>query len=105
MKFNYKGFTVKCNDMRKNFINDMFTNVKNLKNNSNNPLYDYCKHKLNGTKDTYLYYFREHKKMYRKYDSVYDIFKRDLYDTYVKCNIKHEMEKKGYTISIKTINF
>ena len=32
------------------------------------------------------------------------LFKRDLYDTYVKCNIKHEMEK-GYTISIKTIDF
>ena len=105
MKFNYKGFTVKCNDMRKNFINDMFTNVKNLKNNSNNPLYDYCKHRLNDTKDTYLYYFREHKKMYKKYDSVYDIFKRDLYDTYVKCNIKHEMEKKDIPFQLKPLIF
>jgi hypothetical protein len=102
-KFSYKGFTVKSNDMRKNYINDMFTVVKNLKNNSNNPLFDYCKHMINGTKDMYLYYFNEHKKIYKKYDSIYDIFKRDLYDTYVKCNIKHEMEKKDIPFQLKPL--
>ena len=89
--------------MRKNYINDMFTVVKNLKNNSNNPLFDYCKHMINGTKDMYLYYFNEHKKLYKKYDSIYDIFKRDLYDTYVKCNIKHEMEKKDIPFQLKPL--
>ena len=102
-KFNYKGFTIKNGDKRIKFINPDFENVKNLKINSNNQLFEYCSHSIKGTKDIYLYYFGEYKKQYTKYDIVYDIFKKDLYDTYVKSNIKKEMEKSDISFQLKPL--
>jgi len=102
-KFNYKGFTIKGNNKRLKFINPEFENVKNLKINSNNLLFEYCSHKLKNTQDMYLYYFGEHINAYKKYDSVLDIFKRDLLDTYVKANIKKELEKKDIPFQLKPL--
>ncbi len=57
---------------------------KDLKTNSNNHLFNYCNHKKNNTLEIYLYYFGEFKHSYKRYDNVYEIFKHDLLDTYVK---------------------
>ena len=102
-KFNYKGFTIKSNGKRLKFINPDFENVKNLKINSNNLLFEYCSHTLKNTKDMYLYYFGEHNIAYTKYDIVLDIFKRDLLDTYVNANIKKELEKKEIPFQLKPL--
>jgi hypothetical protein len=102
-KFNYKGFTIKSNGKRLKFINPDFENVKNLKINSNNLLFEYCSHTLKNTKDMYLYYFGEHNIAYAKYDIVLDIFKRDLLDTYVNANIKKELEKKEISFQLKPL--
>ena len=102
-KFNYKGFTIKNDGKRLKFINPEFENVKNLKINSNNLLFEYCSHTLKNTKDMYLYYFGEHKNAYKKYDNVLGIFKRDLLDTYVNANIKKELEKKDISFQLKPL--
>ena len=102
-KFNYKGFTIKSNGKRLKFINPDFEYVKNLKINSNNILFEYCSHIKNGTKDIYLYYFGEQIKKYLKYDNVFNIFKKDLLDTYVNANIKKELDKKEIPFQLKPL--
>ena len=82
---------------------ESIANVKNLKINSNNLLFEYCSHTLKNTKDMYLYYFGEHNIAYTKYDIVLDIFKRDLLDTYVNANIKKELEKKEISFQLKPL--
>ena len=102
-KFSYKGFTIKREGHRTNFINQEFTKVKNLKVNSNNPLYDYSTHKKNNTVGLFLYYFGEYKSTYDRYETVYNIFKKDLLDTYVNTNIKKELEKKDIAFQLKPL--
>ena len=102
-KFSYKGFTIKKDGHRMNFINPDFQKVKNLKVNSNNPLYDYSTHKKNNTMSLFLYYFGEFKSVYEKYDNIFNIFKKDLLDTYVNVNIKKELEKKDIPFQLKPL--
>ena len=101
--FNYKGFTIKSNGKRLKFINPDFERVKNLKINSNNPVYGYCSHTLKKTKDMYLFYFGEDRYKYAKYDNVFNIFKKDLLDTYVNANIKKELDKKDIPFQLKPL--
>ena len=84
-------------------INHAFTDVKNLKTNSNNTLFNYCTHKKNNTVQLFLYYFGEYRNDFMKYDTVYDIFKKKLYDTYVNVNIKKELEKKDIPFQLKPL--
>ena len=49
------------------------------------------------------YYFGEFKSTYEKYDNIFNIFKKDLLDTYVNVNIKKELEKKDIPFQLKPL--
>ena len=102
-RFNYKGFTVKKDGKRYNYINSEFEMVQSLKVNSNNPLFNYCSLRKDNKLSVYLYYFYEYNNEFARYNTVVDIFMKELYDTYVKVNIKKELEKKNIPFQLRPL--
>ena len=102
-RFNYKGFTVKKDGKRYNYINSEFEMVKSLKVNSNNPLFNYCSLRKQNKLSVFLYYFYEYNNQFARYNTVVDIFMKELYDTYVKVNIKKELDKKDVPFQLKPL--
>lgn len=103
VRFNYKGFTIKKDNKRYNYINPEFEMVKILKVNSNNPLFNFCSLRKDNKLSVFLYYFYEFNNEFAKYNTVLDIFMKELYDTYVKVNIKKEVQKKDIPFQLKPL--
>ena len=101
--FSWKGLTYKKNNKRYNIINPMFENVKKLKINSNNPLFNFIYlWKTNKLKD-YLYFFNEYAILFEKYKIILNICIKELYDNYVQIKIKKSKEFKDVPFQLKPL--
>jgi len=101
--FSWKGFTIKKNGQRYNYLNELFEQVKQLKVNSNNPLYNYIElHKNNNIKN-FLFYFGEYIDEFNKYRLIYDVFVKDLYKHYADIKINKVIEYKECPFQLKPL--
>jgi len=103
--FSWKGFTVKFNNIRLNYINPLFTEVKNLKINSNNILFSFCELflKNNGTINNYLNYFPEHTDIFINFYDRYNNFINEVYKKYVDFRITKIIKLEDIPFHIKHI--
>jgi len=101
--FSWKGFTIKKDGKRYNYINELFEQVKQLKVNSNNPLYNYIGLYKNNNIKNFLFYFGEYLDLFNKYKLLYDVFVNDLYKQYVDIKINKVAEYKDCPFQLKPL--
>ena len=101
--FSWKGFTIKKDGKRYNYLNEIFEQVKKLKVNSNNPLYNYIELYKNDNIQNFLYYFGEYLDLFNKYRMVFDVFLNDLYKHYVDNKINKSIEYKECPFQLKPL--
>lgn len=101
--FSWKGTTIKYNNKRMNYINPLYTYVKDIKINNNNPLYNFVKLKKENKIDEYLYYFPEYTNIFNEYQNKTNSFIKDLYDNYVKKNITKEIVVEDIPYQLKPL--
>lgn len=103
--FSRKGITIKFNNSRINYINPLYTYVKNLKINSSNLLYCFCELLLknDGSINNYIHYFPEHNNIFMEYYNRFNKFINEIYNTYVNFRIKKEISLEDIPFHIKPI--
>lgn len=101
--FSIKGFTLKTNTGRMNWINKNYTYVLDLKVNFNNKFMNYISLKQKDKLSEYLVYFPEDRYDFNDYDvRVMDI-KDKTYENYVNVFIKKNKELKNVEYSLKPV--
>ena len=87
--FSWKGYTIKYNNSRLNYINPRFEYVKNLKVNSSNMLFSFCELLLknDGSINNYIQYFPEHNILFTEFYNKYNKFVDEVYKMYVDFRI------------------
>lgn len=101
--FNWKGLTCKKDNKRFNIINPMFEKVKELKINSNNPLFNFSYLWKTDKLSEYLYFFNEYTNLFEKYKIILNICIKELYDNYVQIKIKKSKESNDVPFQLKPL--
>lgn len=101
--FSIKGFTVKNESQRVNWINPNFEYVKSLKMNHNDKYLNYISLKQNRLLSQYLIYFPEDRHVFDEYREEFNKIKLLLYSRYVSRFIKKEIETKDIEYSLKPL--
>ena len=101
--FSWKGFTIKKDGKRYNYLNEIFEQVKKLKVNSNNPLYNYIELYKNDNIQNFLFYFGEYLDLFNKYRMVFDVFLNDLYKHYVDNKINKSIKYDECPFQLKPL--
>ena len=103
--FSWKGITLKVNDKRYNYINELFTQVELLNVNSNNKLYNFIKLKKEGNLLDYLNFYPEYKKQFYKYNLLFNKMINELHDTYKSIFIYKTLDKSDCYFQFKPLIF
>lgn len=103
--FSWKGYTIKGNNTRINYINPLFTYVKNLKINSSNMLFSFCELLLknDGSINNYIQYFPEHNALFMEYFNKYNKFIDEVYKMYVDFRITKQITLDDIPFHIKPV--
>lgn len=101
--FSWKGITVKQNGKRYNYINELFTQVKLLNANSNNPLYNFVYLYKNNKLEDYLSFYPEYKKQFNKYKISYDKLINSLHDAYKSVHIYHTLKRNECDFQLRPL--
>lgn len=107
--FNYqfKGFTLKNNNERINYLNNEYNKVHDLKQkcNFNNKLLTFLYLRQNNLLKTYLTYFKDDLHLFDKYRNIIYIMKNELHNYYINYFIKKTVEKKNIPYHLKPLLF
>ena len=107
--FNYqfKGFTLKNENTRINYLNSEYIKVHDLKQkcNFNNKLLTFLYLRQNNLLKTYLSYFKDDLQLFDKYRNIIYIMKNELHDYYINYFIKKSVEKKKIPYHLKPLLF
>ena len=107
--FNYqfKGFTLKSENKRINYLNNEYIKVHELKQkcNFNNKLLTFLYLRQNNLLKTYLSYFKDDLQLFDKYRNIIYIMKNELHDNYINYFIKKSIEKKTIPYHLKPLLF
>ncbi len=103
--FPIKGFTIKSNGKRVNWINPNYKYVEALKMNFNNKFLNYISLRQQRLLNEYLIYFPEDAHLFNEYRNDFNRIKIRLYERYVSRFIKKEIETKEVEYSLKPLLF
>ena len=101
--FSIKGFTIKSEDERVNWINPNFEYVKTLKMNHNNKYLNYISLKQKRLLSQYLSYFPEDRFLFDEYRDEFNMIKIKLYERYVSRFIRKNIETKDIEYPLKPL--
>ena len=101
--FSIKGFTIKTNTERINWINPNFEYVKGLKMNHNDKYLNYILLKQKRLLSQYLIYFPEDRFLFDEYRGEFNTIKLKLYERYVSRFIRKEIETKDIEYPLKPL--
>ena len=101
--FPIKGFTIKTQKKRLNWINPNYHYVEILKMNYNNKFLNYIALRQQGLLSEYLTYFPEDGNLFDQYRNEFNQIKIKLYDRYVSRFIKKEIETKEIEYPLKPL--
>ena len=101
--FPIKGFTIKTNTNRLNWINPNYKYVESLKMNFNNKYLNYISLRQQHLLKEYLVYFPEDSYDFEEYRNEFNRIKVILYGRYVSRFIRKEIETKDIEYSLKPL--
>ena len=101
LPFSIKGFTIKTDNERVNYINPNFKYEKSLKMNYNDKFMNYILLRQKRLLGEYLTYFPEDSYLFNNYKTNYFLMKKTLYDRYVSRYIKKEITNKEIEYPLK----
>ena len=101
--FSIKGFTLKTNGKRINWINPAFEYVKGLKMNHNDKYLNYISLRQKNLLIEYLKYFPEERFTFNEYRDEFNLIKFKLYERYVSKFIRKEIEMKDIEYPLKPL--
>jgi len=101
--FSIKGFTIKTEDERINWINPNFEYVKTLKMNHNSKYLNYISLKQTRLLSQYLSYFPEDRFLFDEYRDEFNMIKIKLYERYVSRFIRKNIETKDIEYPLKPL--
>ena len=101
--FPIKGFTIKNEVERVNWINPNFEYVKQLKMNHNDKFLNYISLRQKRLLKEYLKYFPEDSDLFERYREEFNNVKTTLYQRYVSRYIKKEITNKEIEYSLKPL--
>lgn len=101
--FSWKGITVKINEKRYNYINELFSHVESLNINSNNLLFNFIKLKKENKIYDFLRFYPEHKKRFDKYDNKYNKMIASLHDSYKSVHINHTLKREECDFQLRPL--
>tara|TARA_Y100000996_G_C22491637_1_gene630459 strand:- start:594 stop:1280 length:687 start_codon:yes stop_codon:yes gene_type:complete len=103
LEYSVKGFTIKNNDIRYNWINPNYNYVRSLKMNSNNNFLNYINLRKQWLLKDYLIYFPEDKDLFTLYKNYIDNLINNLYINYVNLKIRKNITIKDIEYSFRPL--
>lgn len=101
--FQNKGYTIKYNNVRYNYINQYFNIASQLKGNFNNKLHLFLSLKNKNKDFEYLQFFPEDKQIFIEYKNKIQFIINDIYNKYVNMFIYKNITIKDIPYQIKPI--
>ena len=101
--FSIKGFTIKTDTSRNNWLNPNFEYVKHLKMNHNDKYLNYISLKQKRLLSQYLLYFPEDRFLFDEYREEFNNIKQLLHSRYVSRFIKKEIDTKDIEYPLKPL--